>query len=51
MSYKRLSILLPIMTTPITSSTTTMVVTLLSTNHSRICCNEAVHSRRCHQVG
>jgi hypothetical protein len=32
---QRLAMLLPIMTTPITSRTTTMIVALFSTNHSR----------------
>jgi hypothetical protein len=35
LSSQRLAMLLPIMTTPITSRTTTMIVTLFSTSHSR----------------
>ena len=35
LSSQRLAMLLPIMTAPITSRTTTMIVTLFSTSHSR----------------
>ncbi len=46
-SYQ-LAMLLPIMTTPITSSTTTMIVTLLSTNQCRSCSNGPLIRAGCH---